>query len=205
MRIRLAAAFWLAAMILPAAADSRDEARERMARCEDIGQTRQYLDCLYAALQPLRADLGLPPAPQAPTYAPLFASTAPTRVQAAREAQSPQAQSSPGFFTGLVTGDLFRKGTKVAPDQFGLRNAKPGRGENVDHIIQPVTSFTINSDGLFQVTLANGQVWTQVGFDEARAQWKRGENLVATIGYGASGTFNLSVGDNTRYKVRRIK
>jgi hypothetical protein len=201
MKIRLAAGFWLAAFILPAAADSRDVAKDRMARCDDIVQTRQYLDCLYAALQPLRADLGLAPAPQATTYAPLFASNAAPRPSPTSESRQ---GGSLGFIDRLITGEVFIGGTMVAPEQFGLKNAKPGRGENVDHIVQPITSFTLRSNG-FDITLANGQVWTQQGFDDARAQWKKTDSLVATISYGASGTFNLSVGDNVLYKVRRIK
>jgi hypothetical protein len=208
MRLRLATALWLAAFIVSAAADSRDVAKDRMARCEDIAQTRQYLDCLYAALQPLRAELGLAPAPQAPTYAPLFASTLAPHVNSPpSSASQPSQKSGPmGLIDRIITGEVFMNGPKVAPDQFGLKNAKPGRGENVDQIVQPIASFDLNPDThTFEITLANGQVWRQEGYDEARAQWNKRDALVATISYGASGTFNLSVGDNTLYKVRRIK
>jgi hypothetical protein len=208
MRIRVATALWLAAFIFPAAADSRDVAKDRMARCDDIAQTRQYLDCLYAALQPLRAELGLAPAPQAPTYAPLFASTLAPRVtpSSASASQPPQQTGPMGLIDRVITGEVFMNGPKVAPEQFGLKNAKPGRGENVDQIVQPIVSFVFNPDThIFDITLANGQVWRQEGYDEARAQWNKRGSLIATISYGASGTFNLSVGDNTLYKVRRIK
>ncbi|MBV9548191.1 MAG: hypothetical protein JO256_00785, partial [Alphaproteobacteria bacterium] len=50
----------------------REEVLLRLTRCASIGDTRQYLDCYYAAAQPLRAALGLAPAPQAASYAPLF-------------------------------------------------------------------------------------------------------------------------------------
>jgi hypothetical protein len=33
-------------------------------RCNNLGQDRQWLDCYYAAAQPVRAQLGLSPAPQ---------------------------------------------------------------------------------------------------------------------------------------------
>jgi hypothetical protein len=209
MRIRQATALWLVAFILPATADTRDIAKDRMARCDDIVVTRQYLDCMYAALQPLRAELGLAPAPQAPTYAPLFASTVAPRINPTSVSASqadPQKTTPMGLIDRIITGEEFMGGPKVAPDQFGLKNAKPGRGENIDQLVQPIASFVLNPDThIFEITLANGQVWTQEGFDDARAHWNKKQALVATISYGASGTFNLSVGDNTLYKVRRIK
>jgi hypothetical protein len=50
----------------------REAVMLRLTRCAAIGDTRQYLDCYYAAVQPLRSELGLTAAPQASTYEPLF-------------------------------------------------------------------------------------------------------------------------------------
>jgi hypothetical protein len=52
---------------LPAQARGRDDVMSRAFRCAPIGDTRQWLDCYYGAAQPLRARLGLPPAPQSQT------------------------------------------------------------------------------------------------------------------------------------------
>src|SRR3954470_20087892 len=62
-------------ILTPQAAATREDVMLRLVRCAAIGDTRQYLDCYYAAAQPMRAELGLAPAPQASTYAPLFALT----------------------------------------------------------------------------------------------------------------------------------
>jgi hypothetical protein len=51
----------------PAAAQAaaRDDATSGAYRCAPIGALRPWLDCFYGAAQPMRAKLGLPPAPPA--------------------------------------------------------------------------------------------------------------------------------------------
>jgi hypothetical protein len=44
-------------------AGPRDRARAASLRCDSISNERTWLDCYYGAAQPVRADLGLPPAP----------------------------------------------------------------------------------------------------------------------------------------------
>ena len=65
MKLHTAVALCLGASVAPALADSRDLVLDRMARCYTLTDTRQYLECLYGAVQPLRNELGLPQAPQA--------------------------------------------------------------------------------------------------------------------------------------------
>jgi hypothetical protein len=48
-----------------ARADTRDEVVAGMFRCAVIADARTWLDCYYGAAQPLRAALGIPPAPLA--------------------------------------------------------------------------------------------------------------------------------------------
>lgn len=48
----------------PAHASPRDQVRAGSLRCDGITDERAWLDCYYGAAQPVRADLGLPPAPQ---------------------------------------------------------------------------------------------------------------------------------------------
>ena len=47
----------------PAQARPRDEALSGAFRCAVIADSRVWLDCYYGAAQPVRAELGLPPAP----------------------------------------------------------------------------------------------------------------------------------------------
>jgi hypothetical protein len=66
----------------------RDAVMAGAYRCGAIGAPRQWLDCYYGAAQPARAQLGLPPAPQAQIELALSppAGTASTRVAAVRDA-----------------------------------------------------------------------------------------------------------------------
>jgi hypothetical protein len=49
--------------ILGAHAATRDDVLYGASRCEAIADDRMWLDCYYGAAQPMRAHLGLPPAP----------------------------------------------------------------------------------------------------------------------------------------------
>ena len=46
------------------AASPRDQARARSTRCDSLTDEKAWLNCYYGAVQPVRAELGLPPAPQ---------------------------------------------------------------------------------------------------------------------------------------------
>ena len=52
------------ALTLPAGADTRDDVLAGVARCGVIHDDRVWLDCVYGAQQPMRARLGLTPAPE---------------------------------------------------------------------------------------------------------------------------------------------
>ena len=199
----------------------RENVLLRLTRCAAIGDTRQYLDCYYAAAQPLRAALGLQPAPQAVSYEPLFSLAQVAPAMENRPNLVPQSAYTqvmgnqvPPRLAGdegatdlpIFGGILGIRSTRVPAEQFGLKNAKPGPGVNVDHIAAHITKVEHNSyTGQFTVTLDNGQVWKQVANDDAVAHWRKDMNgTVATIAYGAGQTFNLSVGENTLYKVERV-
>ncbi len=201
----------------------RENVLLRLTRCAAIGDTRQYLDCYYAAAQPLRAELGLQPAPQAASYEPLFSlAQVAARTMDNRPNLVPQSayaggsgNAAPPRLAGdegatdlpFLGGLLGVRSTRVAPEQFGLKDAKPGPGVNVDHIAARITKVdTTGYNGRFTVTLDNGQVWQQVANDDARQHWRKDmAGTVATVAYGAGQTFNLSVGENTLYKVERVK
>lgn len=59
---------WSALLVLaatPALAGPRDDMIAGVSRCATIADDRTFLNCVYGAAQPLRAQLGLPPAPEA--------------------------------------------------------------------------------------------------------------------------------------------
>jgi hypothetical protein len=217
--------------LTPQAAATREDVMLRLTRCSSIGDTRQYLDCYYAAAQPMRAELGLAPAPQAATYAPLFSLTQ-SLPPAQRFGAVTPAQNRPNLvpqtaYNGSVTvlaqrmrqqaggdgptrlpfiGALLGISTaKVAPEQFGLRNAR-AIPNGVDHLVQRIRKVEfVRGTGDFIVTLENGQVWRQVPNDDARARWQKNmEGTLATVAYGAGDTYNFSIGDRDIFKVRRV-
>lgn len=59
----LVLALFLAALPLAAEAGPREDSRAGMTRCDQISDDRAWLDCVYGAVQPMRARLGLSPAP----------------------------------------------------------------------------------------------------------------------------------------------
>jgi hypothetical protein len=83
--------------LLPARvqADVRDDVRAASERCDSIVEERTWLDCYYGAAQPMRARLGLSPAPNAQQ-----ALVPPTQPGAAR---NPAPASSGNFFQRLLT------------------------------------------------------------------------------------------------------
>ena len=224
-----------AGTLTPAAAATREDVMLRLTRCAAFGDTRQYMDCYYAAAQPLRAELGLAPAPQASTYAPLFALTQAMPAQQriagvpggvpgvgadGRPNLVPQSAYQPAFQPATrprVVGEgptsipffgglLGISSRKVPEAQFGLPNA-PAAANGVDHIAFPMPQVDIDKDtGSFTVTLSNGQVWRQVPYDDYKMRPDaRLEGTVATIAYGAGSTYNLTIREGTIYKVRRVK
>lgn len=184
-----------------AIADTRNDVLERLAYCNTYSDGRTWLDCYYAAAQPERAELGLSPAPQAPTFEPLFRRPVPSGSVGSNRPTDAGTDSGGGIFS------IFTSADRVPPEQFGLTNARPGPGPNVDRIVERLSSYTFK-DGMFTVTLANGQVWRQIG--GSRVNWRSTPgNYTATITHGALRTFNLRVQDGARaddnlYKVERI-
>ncbi len=63
MKSPLALALLLIALPLAAHAGPREDSRAGMTRCDQLSDDRAWLDCVYGAVQPMRARLGLSPAP----------------------------------------------------------------------------------------------------------------------------------------------
>lgn len=166
----------------------RDEVMSASANCIRVAGDRSWLDCYYAAAQPMRVRLGLSaplakPAPQPPAPQLAYAPAAP--VVPVKPAGPPPMPRSAGLLNGIFND--------IKPI---VRN-------------MPMQSFTLDKAGVFTVTLEDGQVWKQSAEDQVYhpAHWRKpaGEMLV-TIAPGAMHTFEMTVaGENRGYKVHRIK
>jgi hypothetical protein len=140
----------------------RDQVLAGAVRC--AGDERAWLNCFYAAAQPMRAHLGLSGGAQmpAPTRAPLT-------PLASAQAQQPQ------------TG-------------FGMRPLTVSPIGNGDHISARMQSYTFDKLGWFTVTLDNGQVWKQVNGDTTYAHWKKpAGGYQVRVSKGFLGSYNLQV------------
>jgi hypothetical protein len=162
-----------------AGADPRGDSLAGVTRCQGIADDRTFLNCVYGAMQPLRTELGLPPAPasQVGLVPPV------SLVPAPAPRPGPVARHDQGML-----GGLFGSGKAEAPSQ-------------------RMAAFSFDRNGMFTVSLANGEVWRQVSGDISMAHW-HGEpsNYVVTIRGGALGSFNLKVnGDPTAFKVVRVR
>ena len=84
----------------PALAGPRDDVMSASARCAAITDDRSWLDCYYGAAQPMRAQLGLVPAPAAQ-----IAKVPAGQTRAApRPAPQAAAPAGPGLLDGLFGG-----------------------------------------------------------------------------------------------------
>jgi len=235
----LAAAFSAA----PAQARPRDDALANAFRCAGIAESRQWLDCYYGAVQPVRAALGMPPALAAQIK---LANAPPTGGQPRDENVRDEVMSAAAGCIRVV-GDrpwldcyyaaampmrttLGLSAPPVAPNPLPQlayvppparpapnrpppmpRNA--GLLDGVFNDTKPVVrnvameSFTLDRSGAFTVTLADGQVWTQLEEDQVYhpARWGRaGPDRLVTIAPGPMHTFSMTVSGQSRsYKVRR--
>jgi hypothetical protein len=190
-RILLLAALLGAALLgvsaSPAMADPRQDTLAGISRCAGLPDDRTFLDCVYGAAQPLRTELGLPPAPGfqtrlvPPAPGARAAMPPPMAAAPARVASAPPPQKTDGLF-----GNLFDNGSEET-----LRMA----------------SYNFNPRGLFTVTLSNGQVWRQRANDTAFATWgaKPGD-YYATVRAQTTGGYSLSVrGDDGLYQVEPVR
>jgi hypothetical protein len=209
-------------VLLPAAAMAgpRDDVVQGIVRCGTISDDRQWLDCIYGAAQPMRAQLGLSPAPAAqqrlvpaqgygtlPGYggtpAPVAAAPLPPRsayapmpgvpVPAApvRSVSATPAQP-PEYFAKREPRDFFDRmlGTK-----------------NIPTVVTRMTSYSFDKQGLFTISLSNGQVWRQMPDSGTPARFnKSAEKYTVSVKPGAFGSYNLVVDDEPRiYKVKQVK
>lgn len=146
---------------------TRDEVMSGAARCAGIVDNRAWLDCFYGSAQPMRAMLGLPPAPPAQVKLVPPPGAAYVSPDAARSA--PPAEKSRGFFADI------------------LGSTKP-IASNV-----PMASYKFARDGTFTVVLTNGQTYRQEDSDLVFAKWNRPASTYLVTITAAANNFLLRV------------
>jgi len=169
-----------------AAADTRDDVLAGVARCGVISDDRVWLECVYGAQQPMRARLGLPPAPEMQQrLVPPAATAAPGLQVSARPAPKPAAppqRRKPGFFQSLV-GD---------PPPYAQAKMK---------------SVSYDRTGAFIMTLENGQEWRQTDVEAGNASFNRApSDYTVTVTSGSFNSYMLSAtGNRRKYRVERVR
>jgi hypothetical protein len=177
----------------PARAETRDDVLSGIQRCGVIHDDRTWLECLYGADQPMRAKLGLPPAPEfqqrlVPPLQPGVAVQPAIAMQPDIAAPEPRSVARPaprkksGFFRTLM-GDV----PPVATSR--------------------MASYRYEPSGAFVVTLQNGQEWRQTDVGGGTVSWiKPPAKYLVTITPGVFGSFTLHTDDGPSiYKVELVK
>jgi hypothetical protein len=168
----------LAALGGAAQADTRGDVLSGIARCGAIADDHTWLNCIYGAAQPMRGQLGLPPAPTSQTGLVPAASPASPRFSSPAPAAAAPKESG-GFFSRILGGEAVITA-------------------------MPLSSYQFDSQGFFVITLANGQVWEQR--DGPLVHWQGpASRYLVSISKGAMGSFNLTIAhESAQYKVRRV-
>ena len=184
---RIPAAWASAAILLvavyPASAEpTREAVMDSAQRCEGIPDNRVWLDCFYGSAQPMRAVLGLAPAPESQTRLVPAPGAAYGGATVARRAPQP-VREKPQTFLGAVLGS-----TKPLADNM------------------PMAAYGFGRDGKFTVTLADGLVWQQAESDIKFANWNRpaASYKVDITNGSATDLYNMRVRGEI-FKVTRVK
>ena len=194
--ILFAALAALTGLVSPVVAGPREDMMAGAARCAGIADDRTFLDCYYGAAQPMRAVLGLPPAPGSQQA--LVPPAGPNRPPAPAASYAPGPSAAPAY---------------AAPAYAAQPAAKPGFWSRLlthtEQKAEPPTrmaSYKFEEGGFFTVTLANGEVWKQATGDTKTARWRnRPETYSVTILPGPDlETRTMKVGNDEVYDVTRV-
>jgi hypothetical protein len=141
----------------PADPDLRYRVTTDVIDCNGLGEDREWLDCYYAAAQPVRARLGLPPAPQVRPQLPVQSRGSLTsfRSEPATVARFPLSSrmsayrfDGHGFFTvDLANGQTWRQ---LPGDTSMARWGKPASSYTVRISRGALHSFNLKVDGIGQ-------------------------------------------------------
>ena len=161
----------------PADVALRDVAMAGAARCADVAGDRLWLDCYYAASNPVRTALGLPSL----AGPPVLARAAPPPAPIPPPVPSPAPRRSSG-----ILSDIF--------------------GPTVIEAQSRMVRYSFGANKNFTITLENGQTWRQLDGDTGVANWhKAAATYLVTIRNGAMGSHNLTVKDAPgMFKVKRV-
>jgi hypothetical protein len=183
-----------------ARADTRDDVLSAISRCNVIHDNKVWLDCVYGAQQPMRALLGLPPAPEyqqrlvppagvVPAPAMIAPPPSPNsaRPVSAAPVQAPSRPATVRHGRAGFLGNLF--------------------GANPPVAVSPMTSYRFEKSGAFVVELQNGQRWRQADVEAGTANWNRpASSYNVTVTQGAFGSYTLRTADSSRtFRVERAK
>ena len=176
------------ALTSPVLAAPRDDVRAGSDRCDVFTDDRTWLDCYYGAAQPMRAKLGLQPAPASqqnlvPQFTPGAYPAARPGAPMTQAVAAPPPTEKPGFFTRLMTPST----------------EKP---EAPTHM----TTYKFDAAGRFTVTLANGEVWRQLLGDSQQAKWRNqpASYAVTILPSSNLGERQMRVGKNEVYQVEQV-
>ena len=159
---------------------ARDEVMSGAARCAGIADNRTWLDCFYGSAQPMRALLGLAPAP--PAQVKLVPPPGAAYVSTEAPRYAPRAEKSRGFLADI------------------LGSSKPVVAD------VPMASYKFGRGGFFTVVLKNGQSYRQQESDLVLARWNRPASTYLVTIVSASDNFVLKVKDEPGvvFHVRRL-
>ena len=223
-RVVLAAGIFLLLPLCGARARPRDDVMAQLFRCNGLANDRQWLDCYYGAAQPARAGLGMKPAlpgqvqlVQSPP--PVTSQAPPSQVRARVVAEAGRCYDQGDDRDWL---NCYYRAAVPMREQLGLSvpvgprldSATPNNNDrNLQQAIAPnqaivsrMADYSFDSQGIFTVTLENGQTWRQIDGDSHDAFWKKpASTYLVTIRHGISGSFMLTVRNESRvYRVRRV-
>src|ERR1700761_915633 len=179
----------VSALAPPAAADPpRDDVMANLQRCAGYTENRAWLNCYYGAAQPMRAQLGLSPAPDSQV---ILVGPAPVPPPPPMNTAS-TGKSGGGWFSGIT--DIFNGNTNSSSDSdFGTGAMR-------------LAAFSYGKDGLFTATLSDGEVWTQSPYDDLRAHWSGdASKYTVMVSSDMLGSHTMRVKGDHDYRVMRVK
>lgn len=190
----------LVSLALPAVAAPRDDVIYSISRCGSIADDRTWLDCVYGAAQPMRARLGLPPAPASQQ-----ALVPP--IPAGQNAASAAAMASNGSrpLTADEQKDFEEYSRLSSVPRAVLKMFTPKEQQPEEPT--KLQSYKFDAAGYFLVTLANGETWRQDNSDTHYAHWSKPAGTYAAQILPSGGTQTgrkLKVG-NEIFQVNQIQ
>lgn len=210
--------FLLALVPCIAQARPRDAVMAGAYRCSAIGAPRHWLDCYYGAAQPVRAQLGMPPAPEEQVRLNLAPPASPVtpQIAALRDGILASALHCYAIAEDRAWLDCYYAAAQPMRAELGLVPGPQAVLDKPKPAVIPagaplpsgeqMASYSFDRNRVFTVTLANGQIWRQLSGDTHTAHWRKPAGAyVVHVTHGLFGSFNLQVeGLPQVYKVDRV-